>query len=234
MLHILKTDTVIPEFLQHEGDYGVIFENRMRAAGYTGKCTVWDVSQKQEYPAIADLGPADTLLLTGSKSDAWSDVPWIVELTEYVKTVIDKCRIVGICFGHQIVGRALGAPVGRADQWEISVSPVNLTRLGKSVLTSVPHDTFQIIELHRDQVFALPKDTELLAENEACPIQAFYRPNSLLCVQGHPEYTQFLIESISKLRFEGEQLQDVLARAGDRNDGPLVNKDIVRFINGEF
>lgn len=46
----------------------------------------------------------------------------------------DRVRIIGVCFGHQILGRALGARVGRSDiGWEISVLPVELTAKGKEI-----------------------------------------------------------------------------------------------------
>lgn len=43
-------------------------------------------------------------------------------------------RVIGVCFGHQIVGRALGVPVERSDAgWELSVLPVQLSAKGKEV-----------------------------------------------------------------------------------------------------
>lgn len=46
----------------------------------------------------------------------------------------DRVRIIGVCFGHQILGRALGVKVGRNDAgWEISVCDVDLTEKGKEL-----------------------------------------------------------------------------------------------------
>lgn len=46
----------------------------------------------------------------------------------------DRVRILGICFGHQIVGRALGAKVGRNDLgWEVAVCDMDLTDKGKQL-----------------------------------------------------------------------------------------------------
>lgn len=43
-------------------------------------------------------------------------------------------RILGICFGHQIIGRALEAKVGRSDAgWEIAVCDMDLTEEGKKL-----------------------------------------------------------------------------------------------------
>jgi len=53
-----------------------------------------------------------------------------------VKKVLaqDRVRLIGICFGHQIVGRALDQKVGRSDRgWEVSVTPMQLTTKGKEL-----------------------------------------------------------------------------------------------------
>jgi GMP synthase-like glutamine amidotransferase len=57
----------------------------------------------------------------------------LVEFTEKVLKQ-DRIRIIGVCFGHQILGRALGVKVGRSDDgWEISVLPVELSAKGKEI-----------------------------------------------------------------------------------------------------
>jgi hypothetical protein len=43
-------------------------------------------------------------------------------------------RVIGVCFGHQIVGRALKAKVGRnPDGWEAAVNDVQLSEKGKEL-----------------------------------------------------------------------------------------------------
>lgn len=45
-----------------------------------------------------------------------------------------RIRAIGVCYGHHIIGRALGVPAGRTSGgWEISVVAIDLTELGKSV-----------------------------------------------------------------------------------------------------
>ena len=68
--------------------------------------------------------------------NSFDDTPWILELVEFVKKVLaqSRIRIIGVCFGHQIVGRAMGKKVGRSDAgWEVSVSQVELTSKGKDL-----------------------------------------------------------------------------------------------------
>ena len=42
--------------------------------------------------------------------------------------------MIGVCFGHQIIGRALDVKVDRGDRgWEVSVTKVHLTAKGKEL-----------------------------------------------------------------------------------------------------
>lgn len=54
-----------------------------------------------------------------------------------MKQVLSDCHIplIGICFGHQIIGRALGAQVGvSSGGWEISTGDIELSQLGSELL----------------------------------------------------------------------------------------------------
>lgn len=45
-----------------------------------------------------------------------------------------RVKIIGVCFGHQIVGRAMDVGVGRnADGWEAAVNNVQLTKKGQEL-----------------------------------------------------------------------------------------------------
>lgn len=68
--------------------------------------------------------------------NSFDDNPWIVRLVEYTKQVLaqSRVRIIGVCFGHQIVGRALGQRVYRGEAgWEVSVLPIDLSHKGKEL-----------------------------------------------------------------------------------------------------
>lgn len=71
-----------------------------------------------------------------TEHNSFDDIPWINRLVEFTQQVLaqDRVRLLGICFGHQIIGRALGAKVGRSDQgWEIAVCDMDLTEKGKEL-----------------------------------------------------------------------------------------------------
>ena len=87
---------------------------------------------------------------TPAEFNAFDDDPWIVRLVDFVKEILaqDRVKIIGVCYGHQIVGRALGATVGRSESgaWETSVCQVALTDQGKELFggrdTLVSHPRF--------------------------------------------------------------------------------------------
>lgn len=85
---------------------------------------------------MSNLDISRTEFLT-TEHNAFEDAPWILKLVEFTKTAIQdpRVKLLGVCFGHQIIARALGVQVSRsAAGWEISVCEVNLTPAGKQLL----------------------------------------------------------------------------------------------------
>ncbi len=68
----------------------------------------------------------------------YETLPWIVRLIEFIRHVLlsqSRVRVIGSCFGHQVVAAALGAPVARSPLgWEISVCELDLTDMGKELM----------------------------------------------------------------------------------------------------
>lgn len=80
--------------------------------------------------------------LPGDANKSWpehnsfDDKSWILKLVDFTKKVLaqDRVRLIGVCFGHQIIGRAMGVKVGRSDKgWELAVLPFSLTAKGKEI-----------------------------------------------------------------------------------------------------
>jgi len=80
-----------------------------------------------------------------SAASAYSPLPWIQTLTQYIRDLAyfhPRVKIVGICFGHQIIAQALGAQVvPNGGLWEIGVSRVRLTKAGVDVFGEDDGDT---------------------------------------------------------------------------------------------
>ncbi len=133
---------------------------------------------------------ADGIIISGSSRDAWNDDPGILRLLDFAREVTSRRQpVLGVCFGHQLLGRALGGDVGRNPAgWEVGATPVELTAEGRrSPLFAGFESEFAAIQSHRDAVFALPAVAKILATNAHSQIQAFSADERIFGVQFHPE-----------------------------------------------
>ena len=72
----------------------------------------------------------------GTEYNSFDNDPWILKLVDFTRKILkqDTIRLVGVCFGHQIIGRAMDVKVDRSDRgWEVSVTPVQLTPKGQEL-----------------------------------------------------------------------------------------------------
>lgn len=171
----------------------------------------------------------------------------MVEFTQQVLAQ-DRVRILGVCFGHQIVGRALGAKVGRSDQgWEIAVCDMDLTEKGKELfgLEKIVRVSFcgytranlfkRIQQMHQDIVHNCPPDVTLLGSSPRCAVQGMYAPRRFVTVQGHPEFTRDIEDIIIQSRAQTgilseDQAREALGRTGIEHDGVSIGATFLKFL----
>ena len=144
--------------------------------------------------------------------------------------------VVGVCFGHQIVGRALGSPVGRspAGGWELAVVDMALTDAGRRLFPGLG-GSLRIHQMHRDEVHEYPPGAVSLAHTPACATQAMYIPRRMIAVQGHPEFTESMVREILQLRHDGGIIadgvfEDAMSRVADKHDGVAIAQAFLRFL----
>ncbi|ODH14135.1 hypothetical protein ACO22_06677 [Paracoccidioides brasiliensis] len=213
----------------------------------------WNVMERNEYPDLEDI---DAVLLTGSSKfgrgarfdvsshfsktkalehNSYDDIPWINRLVEYIANILaqDRVRIIGVCFGHQIIGRALGLKVGRNEEgWEVAVHDVDLTEKGKELLGL---SKLRLQQMHRDIVHSCPSNVTLLGSSPVCQVQGMYLPGRFISVQGHPEFTKDIVAEILDARKEMGVLppgvyEGGMAAAGKEHDGVAVGKAFLEFL----
>jgi GMP synthase-like glutamine amidotransferase len=110
------------------------------------------------------------------------DIPWTNELVVFVKHVAEEhplVRIIGICYGHQIVARALGGKVELSKKgWELGSYECAMTEEGRDLLGYGDDEratTMKVHQVHRDIVTVLPNQCVNLASTEKTEVQAFAR-----------------------------------------------------------
>jgi GMP synthase-like glutamine amidotransferase len=133
-----------------------------------------------------DLSEYNLIVSLGSEFAAFDDIPWIKREEAILREAHEAdVPILGICFGGQLLAKALGGNAFRSDQSEIGWLPVR-TRDD----TFVPEGPW--FQWHFD-AFTPPPGANLIADSPVCS-QAFTIGRSL-GTQFHPEVTTEIMEA---------------------------------------
>lgn len=174
---------------------------------------------------LPDHGDCDGWVIPGSRCSVDDDEPWIPSLESWASEALDRSvPLAGVCFGHQLIARVTGAPVGRAlSGWTIGAIDYEVCHR-PAWIDGLP-DRFRLLASHQDQVFELPAGASLFATAESCPIAGYTIDDTVLCVQGHPEFVPELAASLYRSRV-GRIDQVAIDRAIETLDRPL-DRDLV-------
>ncbi|CAL9122720.1 unnamed protein product [Musa textilis] len=176
--------------------YGGYFKVFVGLLGEEGE--TWDVyrAARRELPCMEDVGTYDGFVITGSCNDAHGDDQWINDLVSFLKALDSlKKKVLGVCFGHQILSRALGGKTGRAKKgWDIGVTCIHPSHSTFKLLASLRIPShLRVIECHRDEVWQLPPHAEVMACSEKTGVEMFRCGDHIMGIQGHPEYNKDIL-----------------------------------------
>jgi GMP synthase (glutamine-hydrolysing) len=187
-------------------------------------------------PAAAKESSA--VIISGSPRDAWVDDP----RNDRVLEVIQHCRtagkpLLGVCFGHQLLGRALGTKVGRHPAgYELGNVEVALTDDGAAcpLFAGLPRQ-LDVIESHQDAVLEVPAGARLLASGAHTRVQAFDFAGHLLGIQFHPEMDpavlQFVWGEPRRALWRPKLSFDLDARLAGLHPTPAATRIFSNFVN---
>ncbi len=212
-----------------EGDYEDMFRDLLEGDGV--ELVAFDVVGG-EFPE--NLDEIDGWVITGSRWSVFDDEPWIHELADLTRRLIEgHHRVVGICFGHQMLAHALGGDVRRSERgWGVGVREVEMNTEPDWMPAPVP--SFKVLHSHQDQVEVLPPQAEVLASTAHCPVSMFAVGDSALGIQGHPEYSRDYSRATLELRrdrlIDGALVDEALATFESAPDRDLIGEWILAFL----
>lgn len=179
--------------------YGGYFNVFVAAFGEEGER--WDLFRVVEgqFPNMNELYKYDGFVVSGSPYDAYGNDLWILKLCFLLQTLdaMEK-KVLGICFGHQVLCRSLGGKVGKSySGWDIGLRKVQITKdLSPFSFLRGLHDiptALSIIECHQDEVWEVPLGAEVIAFSDKTGVEMFSIGEHILGIQGHPEYTKDIL-----------------------------------------
>lgn len=174
-----------------------------------------------------DESDGDAWIITGSADSVMDNKEWMLYMeNKIIKAHALKKPILGVCFGHQILAKALGGEVTRNPVgWEVGSHNVLLTFEGqKTDLFKKLPPTICVYETHQDTVSKLPPSSTLLAENSN-GVQSFVDDRSY-GIQFHPEFSCDIMRAYSDLN-RSQGIEFDADQVIDTKDGKNVMKNFV-------
>ncbi len=227
---MLEADNLAPEISQQFGRYSDMARALLQSLEPRLDFQTYSVING-EYPATSD--ECDAWVLTGSQAGAYDDDAWIRRLELYIRELAgQQKKLIGICFGHQLIAQALGGKVEKSARgWGVGVMTSEIF-LHKDWMRP-SQQRFSLLVSHQDQVIELPPGAERLAGNEFCPNSSYLLNDHILTFQGHPEFNVAYARLLMDKRREliGEQrYQQALASLQQQTDHELIAAWMVNFI----
>ena len=190
---ILETGITPKSLLERYGRYDAMMK-RLLGPGY--RTTTYDVPAGV-FPDAVEAH--DGYLITGSSAGVYDDLPWIGPLKDFLVRCDGRAKLVGICFGHQIMADAFGGRVEKsAKGWGLGMHTYSVHRQTPWMDGTGSVD---IPVSHQDQVIAPPPSAEVLGGNAFTPNGMLsYAGGRAVSFQFHPEFDNAFAGELVELR----------------------------------
>lgn len=185
-LFIIKAGSTFADTAERYGDF-----DRMtcRGLGIERKdIQVIDVVRGDVLPAPE---VCHGVVITGAHCMVTDNLPWSLAIEAWIPSLVKaEVPLLGICYGHQLLGRAMAGRVDFHPQGK-EVGTFTIRRCPASdddaLFSGLPQQ-FSVHTTHAQSVLNLPPGAVLLAENDFEPHHAFRLGRCAWGVQFHPEY----------------------------------------------
>lgn len=185
---IIKTGSTLPEICREFND----FEHWI-AAGLDVDPAMIDV-----HDAVVrfDLPGPDRIsgaVIAGSHAMVTDDLDWSVNIASWIPEMVDAgTPLLGICYGHQLIARAMGGTVDyHPGGMELGTVDIRLDDRCRQdpLFTGIPRQ-IPVHVSHSQSAIVLPAGAGILAAGDYEPHHAFRIGRAAWGVQFHPEYDE--------------------------------------------
>lgn len=184
---ILQFDYIREKYLNRFGDYPEMIKQMFKRADPPVSFDTYDCKDGQ-FPS--DINKYDFYITTGSKTSAFEELEWVEKSIQFIQ-LLDKYKkkLIGICFGHQLMAMALEGKVERSEKgWGVGIARNRVVTNPEWMSKKI--SKIDILVSHQDQITELPSDTMVIAESDFCPFFVVQWGGYFLSIQGHPEWNR--------------------------------------------
>ena len=190
---------------------------------------VFDV-RKRELPESTSA--CEAYVITGSSAGVYDDLPWIRDLIAFLRNARGRSKLIGICFGHQVMAQAFGGSAVKSPKgWGIGLHRYELPArpywMDDAAAVAIPAS-------HKDQVVALPSDVRVIASSAFTPYAGLDYGDAI-SFQFHPEFSRPFAAALIKAK--RERYPDLVASAVQSHlqpdDCARVGRWIGRFLDSD-
>jgi GMP synthase-like glutamine amidotransferase len=224
-LGILETGRPPGNLAEQFGDYPAMFLDLL---GPEFETRSYDVAAGELPHARAH----DAYLITGSPAGVYEPLPWIAPLMDFIRAA-DGAKMVGICFGHQVMAEALGGKVEKSDKgWGAGLHRYEVIRR-EPWMDGEP--SVALPASHQDQVLIQPPNSEITLASDFTPYAGLtWTDRPAISFQFHPEFSPAFAKALIAKRYDVVPDSDAaIASLDSLNDNARVGQWIRNFLNGE-
>ena len=168
--------------------FRILLQPENPAARLDAYCVAMD-----SFPARLD--DYDGLLVTGSPCSVHDQHSWIERLEDLVREAAARGqRVMGSCFGHQLLAKAFGGEVGRNEHgWLVGNFEVRITRRYDWMQPAA--SVTGMYHFNQERVTRLPPAAEAFARTDDYPDFGFMLGDNVMSFQGHPEQSRLSMQN---------------------------------------
>lgn len=184
-LLVIKCGATLPDLIPRKGDFEDWIIN---GTGLDREQTI--TVNVEEGESLPDPDTVAGVIVTGSHAMVTDRLPWSEQTAAWLRRAVGQVPVLGICYGHQLLGYALGGTVAdNPNGREMGMVQVDFNpAANEDDLLGGFAPAITVPVSHRQSLRRLPDGAILLARSDREPHQAFRFGERAWGVQFHPEF----------------------------------------------
>ena len=167
--------------------------------GYLGeflqaKAVPWEmICVDEDHPIPERLDDVSALVFMGAAVSVNDQLPWVEGELRLIRQALEQgIPILGVCFGAQLMSKALGGTVSRGEGMEIGWHPLERVEAETPGWFDALPQRFDVFHWHAD-TFTLPEGARHILRSDCFAHQGFLLDDCHLGLQFHLEMTHEMV-----------------------------------------